>query len=349
MNLQSDPARHRARFILVSVAVGVLSAVVAASMQRGNPLPPDQRTQIAVPRPGTTQPTPNTPAPSNSGKPIIQASDITYLGALRMPDAGVDTTFAYGGMTGRVVNGRVHLFLYGKHPSDSDPVYEIEDPDAGYMTDYHVATRTRLVTAWGDIYKGRRQSWNADGSPVDLSAYQIPDGLYWNDATQLLYWTYYDSYNVSIRPDWGLGASSLDDPATAHSTAYGPWRAVATDGDNNKWYGPWRCRYLFSNPLDGSMMCGSGISSGNSASPWGPDAYGGRPWPTASTPAGRTSPDLTLPKRYLGPTSWAVQAPRTRSIATAPCTALCGRSDDGRSCPCGRTLPVCFSYAQIPH
>jgi hypothetical protein len=64
-------------------------------------------------------------------------------------------------------------------------------------------------------------------------------------------------------------------------------------------YGPWRCLYLLEKPSDGSMMCGSSIMSGNSGSPWGPDLYGGAPWPTSSTPSAATAPDLNLAKRYL--------------------------------------------------
>jgi hypothetical protein len=235
-----------------------------------------------------------------TARSVIGPSDITYLGAIRMPASGVDTTYAAGGLTGRVVNGRVRLFLYGSSvATPRDQIYEIEDPGAGYSTDYTQAPRATLVTTWGDVYHGKRTSWDAQGAPVDLTPTIEPYGLYWNEGTQLLYWTYYDNYNVSHRKDWGLGATSLDNPANGSSTAYGPWRAVAKDADNNQYYGPWRCGYLFSNPLDGSMMCGSTLMSGNSGSPWGPDAFGGRPWPTAATPGGPGTPDLQLPSRYL--------------------------------------------------
>ena len=234
---------------------------------------------------------------------VIDPSDITYVGAIRMPLQDVDTSFAYGGLAGRQVNGRTRFFLYGRHTGDlstSDAVYELEDPGSGYTTDYTQAPRASLVTTWGDIYHGLRQTWTGNGATVaGLSGSQYPGGLYWNESTQLLYWTYYDAYNVGGRPDWGLGASHLDDPATAASTAYGPWRALAVDGDGQFHYGPGRCLYLFANPFDGSMMCGSSMMSGNVASPWGPDAYGGAPWPVQSTPAGFNAPDVIVPDRYL--------------------------------------------------
>src|SRR5262249_47411497 len=158
---------------------------------------------------------------------VLQASDITYLGAFRMPTA-TDTTFAYGYLSGRMVNGRAHLFLYGNNVTvPKDAVYEIEDPGS-YDTNYLQAPRANLVTAWGDIYHGKRVSWDAQGNQFNLQ-YLYPGGIYWSESTQLLYWTYGDAYNVALRPDWGLGATSLDNPTTGATTAYGPWRTAATN------------------------------------------------------------------------------------------------------------------------
>src|SRR5262252_6748641 len=86
----------RARSLL---CVALLAACATASMQRG---------------PGTQSFTPRFPPPINpptappipGTKPILQASDFTYVGAIRMtPESGVDTQFAYGGLAGRFVNG----------------------------------------------------------------------------------------------------------------------------------------------------------------------------------------------------------------------------------------------------
>src|SRR5262245_60029628 len=49
-----------------------------------------------------------------TARPVISQSDITYLGAIRTP-LEVNTTFAYGGLTGRIVNGHVRLFLFGSN------------------------------------------------------------------------------------------------------------------------------------------------------------------------------------------------------------------------------------------
>ncbi|HKW01005.1 MAG TPA: hypothetical protein VJN96_14360 [Vicinamibacterales bacterium] len=236
---------------------------------------------------------------------VLQASDISYLGAIRVPEDGVDARYAYGGLAGRIVNGHVRLFIYGntvpQDPTLKDWVYEIEDPGGGYTADYTNAPRAHLVTTWGDIYHGKRIYYdftNGSGDPW-FSGYTTPEGLYWNDQTHLLYWTWFNAYNVAGYPDFNLGATSLDDPNTGASTSYGPWRMTVTDGDGATHYGPWRCLYLFANPSDGTMMCGSHLQSGSARSPWGPDAYGGAPWPTSATPAGYNRPDIRMPNRYL--------------------------------------------------
>ena len=73
-------------------------------------------------------------------------------------------------------------------------MYELQETGS-YSTDYRSAPRMSLVNNWGDVYQGHRISFDAQGNPMQLG-YLIPAGLYWNEATQLLYWTYYDSYNL---------------------------------------------------------------------------------------------------------------------------------------------------------
>ncbi len=276
---------RRKRFLAIAVLGAGLAPLATLAGSSVAPVSPAAATTSAV--------------ACATAKTVFDASDITYLGAVRMPATGVDTSYAYGGLAGRIVNGHVRLFLYGNNvAAPKDAVYEIEEPGSGYDPNYAQAPRASLVTAWGDVYHGKRQSWDSNGAAVNLQ-YVYPDGLYWNEATQLLYWTYYDAYNVTHRPDWGLGATALTDPSNGASTAYGPWRTTVRDGDGTSYYGPWRCRYLWANPSDGSMMCGSTLMSGNSLSPWGPDAYGGHAWPTATTPGGYGTPDVSLPNRYL--------------------------------------------------
>ena len=108
----------------------------------------------------------------------------------------------------------------------SDAVYEIEDPGAGYSPTTCGAARHAGDSMGRHLPRQAAELGRATArrSPCSTS---IPEGLYWNESTQLLYWTYYDAYNVTRRPDWGLGATRLDNPGTGASTAFGPWRTTA--------------------------------------------------------------------------------------------------------------------------
>ena len=175
-------------------------------------------------------------------------------------------------------------------------VYELGDTGE-YSTDYLNAPRMSLVTAWPDIYNGRRVTWR-NGALMAPMQYLYPAGLYWHEGNQLLYWGYYDAYNGSVgNPDWGMGATRLDDPATGASTSFGPWRTRATDGDGRTWYGAARAASMMAGP-DGSMG-GFGAVFGALQAPWGPQFYAGGHWPTAQTPGGPSAPDIVLPDRYL--------------------------------------------------
>ena len=48
--------------------------------------------------------------PPPAGAPHVPA-DVTYLGAFQAPP-NVDTSFSSGGLSGRQVNGRTHLYFY---------------------------------------------------------------------------------------------------------------------------------------------------------------------------------------------------------------------------------------------
>src|SRR5262249_23578323 len=138
-------------------------------------------------------------------------------------------------------------------------------------------------------------SWD-NGTPINLQ-YLYPGGLYWNDSTQLLYWTYFDAYNNVQRPDFNLGATSLDDPTSATTRAFGPWRTRVLDGDGKTWYGASRIAGLTSTP-DGKMG-GFGAYFVTVAAPWGPQLFAGADWPTQATSAGLGSPDIVVPNRYV--------------------------------------------------
>src|SRR5687767_11842522 len=139
---------------------------------------------------------------------VLTAANFSYLGCMRMP-TNVDTTFAYGGLTGRKVGGQVRLFVSGSNVGKpKDAMYELADTGS-YSKDYRSAPRMELVTNWGDIFHGKRVSWDTSGRPLQMN-YVYPGAAYWHEGNQLLYWTYFDAYNSTLQPLWNLGATSLD-------------------------------------------------------------------------------------------------------------------------------------------
>jgi hypothetical protein len=206
-----------------------------------------------------------------SNKRVLASSDIQYLGAMRMPAAGAYLDFSYGSMTGRNVNGQVRLFLLGAI-NKGDPLYEIADTGV-YNVNPAQAPRAMLVKTWGDIYGNARRTWSASGTEkVGYPRYM--GSLKWIESRQLLYWTYYDSYNTTGDEDWCLGATRLD---PAGPVAFGPWRPAGGSGTGKR--GPWKCLRITEHPVTGELLCGSTVIAGNISSPWGPNLWAGQ-WPT---------------------------------------------------------------------
>ena len=222
-----------------------------------------------------------------SNKRVLTSADIQYLGAMRMPAAGAYLDFSYGSMTGRNVNGQVRLFLLGAN-NKADPLYEIADTGS-YNVNPAQAPRATLVKTWGDIYGNARRTWSSTGTEkVGYPRYM--GSLQWVESKQLLYWTYFDSYNTTGDEDWCLGATRLD---PSGPVAFGPWRPAGSSGKK----GAWKCVRISEHPVTGELLCGGIVMAGNISSPWGPNLWGGQ-WPSENTPAGFGAPDLPIQK-YL--------------------------------------------------
>ena len=155
------------------------------------------------------------------------------------------------------------------------------------------------LKAWITAHKTKsgKETWEWYEFPVGMS---MLGTLLWDEATKRLFWTYYDSYNVSGRPDWGLGASELNDNSVESApdsfTADGPWRFSCTVEDNWIAYGPWRGLGLCIRPDTGELITSGSIMSGNAGSPWGCDGYGGGRLPVKGAPV---NIDLVQPVKYL--------------------------------------------------
>jgi len=225
-----------------------------------------------------------------SNKRVLSSSDLQYLGMLRFPTGGgVRMDFHYGPMTGRVVNGQTRLLVTGNTSTQGDPLYEFTDPGT-YGQTLASAPQLTLVRNWGDIYGQCRVTYDNMTGALRSIPGRTMGGVHWSERQQMIYWTYFDNYNVGHYQDWSLGATRLDPNGPQ---PFGPWRVSAPDGKK----GPWHCTRISEHPLTGEMLCGASIASGNNWSPWGPEVWAGA-LPTASTPAGFGAPDLPLQK-YL--------------------------------------------------
>lgn len=234
---------------------------------------------------------------------VMSRDNISFVGYFGIMQSNAPLmAFANGGATGRTLPGGQVSFLAFTGPYDIYQSLLAEFPDPGtYSLDWQTAPRSADPFLWADqpSWAGtHRASFFPDGSSRNMGPF-AHGNIYWSEANQLLYWTYYDVYNTSNYLDWNLGATQLTNPVGPVVTPYGPWRTTMTDGAGTLWYGPNRGLFMSTNPLTGKMMMSSSIVSGNSASPWGPNMFSGLDFPTALTPAGFGNPDLHFPDCYL--------------------------------------------------
>ena len=223
---------------------------------------------------------PITPPPVATGRTVLTPADFTYLGHATLPlDQAGQTRFGYstGALSGRVVDGAIHLFVTGAQADTGwmDPVYEVRWTGPG--------TRCTLVKTWGDVTCGKRVS--AAGNPVPLH------GLLWDPESEQLLWGYMDQYNVGGAHDPCLGASQLtpDGPIAA-----GPWRL----SDHAQRVGG----YLVALPdgLGHRFAAGAPIGSGNASAPWGAFLAAFALPPASTPPDTPAAPShITIPTTHL--------------------------------------------------
>jgi PKD repeat protein len=157
-------------------------------------------------------------------KPVVNSSDFTYLGSFLLPTSagGVDTSGSMGGLTYRYVNGQLQ-FLTTSSVLDGGLVYEMNYPGIGQGSNLPQA---QVVTNWGDVYTGQKalQDLQVGGNDwtSQLSSGSLTYGLYYDQASNRLYWTYGDWYNAAFPNNPSIGYSVLND-ATGTATGMGAW------------------------------------------------------------------------------------------------------------------------------
>lgn len=142
---------------------------------------------------------------------LLRRSDIRFLGAARFPTevAGDDASWGFG-LAHRRVGGELRLISAAAR----ETVYEVRVPGWAAGPPYPAA---EVVRVWGDVTQGRKRLDPPAGRNAGLM------GLYWDQPTRRLLWSYGDAYNTHSAHDPSLGASRLDD-GDGSVEALGAWR-----------------------------------------------------------------------------------------------------------------------------
>ncbi len=235
---------------------------------------------------------------ASGDKAVLQAADITYLGALRVPTSGTDGSFTAGSVTGRVVAGHQHLFFLGnKNTYPSAQLFEIDVHGLTPNPDISIAPNAALVGSWGQFDNGEGLKINEAG--VEEPGVRAPaQGLLYNEDNNYIYMGYNIGYVGTAR--YSVIAKRLDVAATPStegvSTVCGPFAYEYTDP--NIGTAGTRTYNLTKHPTTGKMLGSSAYKSGDQNLPNGPSLIGGNDWPTC--PGGGTgASNILAPYVYL--------------------------------------------------
>jgi hypothetical protein len=180
----------------------------------------------------------------------LRPENLEFIGVLRVPRA--ITGYGGGGLTHRVVDGRLRFFVMG-HRHEDDPVFELDVP--GFADELEDAPRASIVGSWGDIYRDRKLA-----EPEGAS--RPTRDLEWFDDR--LYWVYGHDYNVAGFHNPSIGSSGGD------GSAAGPWH-TSLHSHLTEGYITTIPAWFANQYLDGRRFAvGAGLLSGNSRSSWGP-------------------------------------------------------------------------------
>jgi hypothetical protein len=150
---------------------------------------------------------------------VLSPGDLQYRGLFLLPNDPGTTKFgwSYGALTGRRVNGNLHLFIAGQAGEASgdgaglaDNPYEIDYPGTGF--DIRSAPRASLVRDWGATYQSRLLT--SQGGTTEVRGLVYRDGYLWA--------SYGYMYNTYGWHDPSIVAVKLNDNGSVN--AYGPWR-----------------------------------------------------------------------------------------------------------------------------
>ncbi len=150
--------------------------------------------------------------------PVVNSSSFSYVGSFRMPtSAGGQDTFIGGPLTYRYVNGNLQFLS----ATTQGLVYETNYPGVGVSSDPSGLPQAQVVNYWGDVYTGQRWVGNNGGDNA-MDGSIGTDGLYYDQSSGRLYWSYDYNYNATNPYNPSLGYSTLN-AATGTATGVGAW------------------------------------------------------------------------------------------------------------------------------
>ena len=205
---------------------GGRGAWVRFRLATGNHLgPPSPRARLLPPAPEPpVVPAPDNPVAVPPAREVLSYSDFDYLGAFRLPEhaCGWTTAYSSSGIAIRRVGSELRFFS-AVHVYSGSLVYEVAFPGVG--TDPSTWPTATVAAEPCDLYGGRKHLGDAP-EPFDGSTWT--HGLFFDDQSQRLYWSFGDVYNADTSNDHFLGATVFSDASSTRSL--GPW--VTSDPEN---------------------------------------------------------------------------------------------------------------------
>ncbi|OGJ84630.1 MAG: hypothetical protein A2268_11440 [Candidatus Raymondbacteria bacterium RifOxyA12_full_50_37] len=154
-----------------------------------------------------------TPPPPPAHKDsLLDSSDFEYIGSFKLPAlAGYDNTFVASGLALRTMpDGTKRMFL--NTGTYTQCLYEVEVPQPVRIADNDgsILNTAPLVKKWTTI------AWDSVVAGENITA---NGGFWWDDSTNILYWTHYNSYYAGS-PFPVLAATRLADDGTVTNLKY---------------------------------------------------------------------------------------------------------------------------------
>jgi hypothetical protein len=270
--------------------------VAEAKPQTESQQPPEKQPE-ALPDPPPPRISPKEPLE----RAVLREADFEYLGAFALPKkaCGFSTQGSAAGLAVRRVGGTLRL-ITASHRYSHDALFEVELP--GWGTQMGKWPEAKSAREWGTaVYKGEKGPVRG-GQGID------GHGLYYEEATGRLYFSFASWYNIPPLNSPSLGYALLNE---AGPKAFGPWKAPESTAHCQKIRGgSLAIPKWFADRFTGGRTLGLGFGgyySGVQPCSWGP-------FLAAAIPPQRAGADLdVLPLLDHPPNHKAVRDPDYRT------------------------------------